>query len=111
MEKPKHGKLIHQNEQWSFQPGTKSTNPSIPLPEFATTFHDLIATHQITCGHPNFAKIIKAKENYEFSNLVARHVSAKGLSSHDVPTLINHKNLPENDRQIWHNAYKEEYDG
>ena len=43
--------------------------------------------------------------------MVAKHVSAKGLTSYDVPTLINHKNLPPQDRKIWHEAYKEEYDG
>ena len=43
-------------------------------------------------------------------NVLANHVSAKGLTSRDVPSLIEHKLLPKGDRIIWNSAYDEEYD-
>ena len=37
MEKPRHGKLLCDNNVWSFHPGRKETNPAISLPEFVIT--------------------------------------------------------------------------
>ena len=71
----------------------------------------LINTHQIFKGHPHFTKLIQAKQNYFLSNTVAKHVSAAGLTSTDVPTLLQHKNLKPNDKKIWDAAYEEEYFG
>ena len=43
--------------------------------------------------------------------ILANHISAKGLTSTDVPTLIQHKLLNKINRKIWNDAYFEEYDG
>ena len=111
MDKPKHGYLIKQGDEFRFRPGHKTTNVYIPLPNFESTVMNLIETHQIFQGHPHFKKIMQAKQTYLLSKTVARHVSAAGLTSSDVPTLLQHKNLSQGDKQIWDNAYAEEYFG
>ena len=52
------------------------------------------------------ARVLRAK-----SNIIARHVSAKGLSSLQEPTLYKHHNLPPADKLIWDRSYTEEYNG
>ena len=52
------------------------------------------------------AHIMRAK-----SNIIARHVSAKGLSSPIEAPLCKHHKLPKEDRENRDASYKEEYDG
>ena len=111
MDKPKHGYLVQQNNQHFFRPGHKTTNTLIPLPHFDSQALHLIHTHQLFKGHPHFTKLIQAKQNYFLSNTVAKHVSTAGLTSTDVPTLLQHKNLTPGDKKIWDAAYEEEYFG
>ena len=111
MDKPKHGYMVKQDNEYFFRPGHKTTNTLISLPQFESLAMHLINTHQIFKGHPHFTKLIQAKQNYLLSNTVAKHVSAAGLTSTDVPTLLQHKNLKPNDKKIWDAAYEEEYFG
>jgi len=111
MHKPKHGYLIKVDTKWKFRPGSKATNVPIDLPDLEAQAIQLVATHQIFKGHPHFARIHQMKNNYLLSSAIAKHVSAANLTSHDVPTLIQHKLLCPEDKQIWDNAYAEEYFG
>jgi len=111
MPTPKHGTLLKQNNVWKFRPGNRITNKSIDIPDFDSQFHNLLETHQIFRGQPSYRKLQSAKSSLTLGKVVARHVSAKGLSSHDVPTLVKHKRLNSNDKLIWDAAYSEEYFG
>ena len=108
---PKHGYLVRESNQWHFRPGHRKTNPTTPLENFDQTFHSLMNSHQLFRGHPSYRKIIQAKSSLVLGKAIAKHVSAKGLSSHDVPTLIHHKRMKKNDKDIWDSAYAEEYFG
>ena len=59
-------------------------------------------------GYPSYKKIEQMLQSRYIGSIIANHVSAKGLSSHHVPHLIEHKLLNSNDRKIWSEAYKEE---
>jgi len=111
MSKPKHGYLIKVDTSWKFRPGSKATNIPIDLPDLEARALHLITTHQIFKGHPHFSRIHQMKNNYLLTSAIAKHVSAANLTSHDVPTLIQHKLLCPEDKQIWDNAYSEEYFG
>jgi len=56
-------------------------------------------------------QVLLNKSSKTLSKIIANHVSAKGLESHDVPTLLSHKKMSSNDRKIWDAAYAEEYFG
>jgi len=109
--RPQHGTILKSNDKWYFRPGSKVTNPAIELTQFEPNARHLIQSHQIFQGHPPFSRIILAKQTFDLSNAVAKHVSAASLSSSDVPTLINHCKLSENDKKVWDAAYAEEYMG
>ena len=109
--KPKHGTLIHDNKMWYFRPGTKTTNIPTPLPNLEQTIHQLIQTFEISKGHKPFKEILQAKRLHNAARAIARHVSAKTLTSRDAPTLKNHNKLNKQDKTIWDAAYAEEYYG
>ena len=44
------------------------------------------------------------------ANIVARHVSAKGLHVAEAPFLLRHHQLHPQDKQKWDDVYDEEYD-
>lgn len=44
------------------------------------------------------------------SNIITKHISARNLTSEEVPTLLKHHLLNANDKAIWNDAYYEEYD-
>ena len=66
---------------------------------------------QLHKGHPPYKKLEQLLQSRYIGSIVASHVSAKGLSSHHVPHLIEHKLLNKKDKQIWNAAYREEYYG
>ena len=111
MQRPKHGYLIKVDSEWKFRPGSKITNIPIHLPDLEANLISMIQSHQIFSGHPHFARIHQMKNNYLLTSGIAKHVSAANLTSQDVPTLIQHKLLCQTDKQIWDNAYAEEYFG
>ena len=111
MKRPRQGYLIHNNKHWQFRPGHALTNKPIDLPDLEQQIYDLIETSQLFKGHLPFPKVIQARQSSNFSSAFARHISAKGLTSLDVPTLLQHKHLNPNDKAIWDSAYAEEYYG
>jgi len=111
MSRPKHGTITKINEEWHFKPGTRVSNKPIHLEHFEQNMHDLIRTALLQKGHPNFTKVYQLRSSYSMSKIVAKHVAAKGFQCFDPPTLSQHKNLSQNDKRIWDEAYAEEYIG
>ena len=56
---------------------------------------------QLFKGHPAYKKIEKLLQSRYIGSIIANHVCVKCLSTHDVPTLIQHKLLKPGDRKIW----------
>ena len=56
-------------------------------------------------------KCVNARNVRAISNVVARHVSAKGLDLLKTPLLSKHHLLSANDKNLWDAAYEEEYRG
>ena len=110
MVKPKRGLLIFKDHEWYFRHG-KSNTTSIHLPDFYSTAHQLVQNHQLIEGHPKNKTISHIIKQRELTSIIAKHVSAKNLTTEDVPSLLQHCLLNDNDRKIWDDAYAEEYFG
>jgi len=111
MTQPSHGKITYNGNNWSFVPQNQTTNSIVNFQHFDRDIHHLIQTFQLFKNHVPFWKIWQAKSSFNLGKIVARHVSARGLSSADVPSLINHNKLNPQDKEIWNAAYSEEYYG
>ena len=106
MPKPKHGFLLFHNNEYYFRNGKHTSDPYTHLPDFLSTVRNLINTKQLFQGHPRYKPLIEGRINAYIAQLFAYHVSARGLSSEDVSTLLHHANLPPVDRKIWNKALK-----
>ena len=111
MTKPKHGYILYHNNEYYFRHGKRSNDPYSHLPDFTNTAHELIHNKQLFQGHPRYKPLIQGRFTAFFSNIIANHVSAAGLTSEDVPSLLVHPKLNETDQFIWNSAYSEEYHG
>ena len=111
MKKPLRGLLILKDNEWYFRHGTKSTNNSIHLPDFYSNAHDLTKTNQLFEGQPKNKNLSSIIQQRELGQTIAKHVSAANLTTEDVPSLLQHRLLNDNDRKIWDSAYAEEYFG
>ena len=107
--------FFSKNNEWSFRYGKSDNNKPIPLPDFYSHAHTLQQSLKLFQGHPKDKSINKLCQQHIFSNAIAKfiskHVSARGLTSENVPTLIQHKFLNANNKRIWDDAYSEEYQG
>ena len=110
-DKYQHGTLLKEQNQYFFYPGRSDKNPTTHLPDFDTRAVYMIRDLLLYRGHPKYSKINAQLQSRYIGKVVSNHVSARGLTSRDVPTLIQHKLLPETDRKIWDAAYKEEHFG
>ena len=106
-----HGKIHIVNDQFFFKPGRSDKNPSYHLPDFQTRAIYMLRDMSLFKGHPPYKRIEQQRQSRFVGSIVAAHVSARGLSSHHVPHLIEHKRLKPSDKKIWDAAYREEYDG
>ena len=107
MTTPKQGFFLHlQDEEWIFQPGQKPGNRAtlLELPDFKEIAQSMVNNKKLFNGWKNKNMVITAC-------IIARHVSATGLSSLQEPTLYKHHNLPPADKLIWDRSYTEEYNG
>ena len=111
MPRPQRGRLVNKNDTWYFRPGYKDSNKLLEIPNFIKNLNELLNTKCIQKGHISIQQALLDRSSHALSNIIARHVSATGLQSHDVPTLLQHHKLSENDRKIWHAAYEEEFYG
>ena len=58
------------------------------------------------------ARHVRITSNILTHKIVARHISAKELISHEAPiSLLKHSKLHPHDKQIWDKSYEEEYRG
>lgn len=111
MQKPKHGYILHYHNEYYFRHGSKSNDPYTHLPDFESTAYELINSKQLFPGHPKYKPLIEGRINTILSDTIANHISAAGLTSEDVPSLIDHYKLHPTDQKIWKSAYSEEYFG
>ena len=110
MTEPCQGKLFH-DQIWRFIPNNRIKHTSITFPNLERDLMNLLQTFQIFSGHVPAWKVWQTRSTFNMGNIFARHVSANGLTSHDVPNLIHHSRLNEKDKSIWDAAYSEEYYG
>ena len=111
---PKQGYIIHSATipgEWEFILGRKKNNPSIPLPNFAQNINSMITNKKLFKGWRNLRLASTARLLRALSNAYCRHVSAEKLSILKAPSLLKHDQLPEIDKLLWDEAYKEEYEG
>ncbi len=114
MQKPKHGKLYKNSMlEWVFCPGnSKDISNGIVLSDLSATIQHLLNPGQIFKGHAKFKRVYSARAQIQLRDCVLCHVSAHGLSSLIVPSsLKSHSKLSSSDKNIWDDAYFEEYDG
>jgi len=111
MSKPSHGKMkLSSTEEWHFYPG-RSTE-GILLQDLAANIQQLLDTGQLFKGHSKFKNVYDTRSQIGLKVCVLRHVSAHGLQSLLAPTSLRaHHKLSSNDKEIWDEAYAEEYDG
>jgi len=110
MTEPCQGKLFYDNI-WRFIPNNRIKHHSINFPYLERDLLHLLQTFQCFSGHVPAWKVWQTRTTFNMGNIFARHVSANGLTSQDVPNLIHHSRLNEKDRSIWDAAYSEEYYG
>ena len=116
MPSPLQGKLHKSsNNEWSFIPGRKtpSNKPPIDLPNFSNGYaRHLTTSKQLMKGYQRKATIIKQQQLQIATSPLALHVSAVNLHSHLSPSsLKHHQILHPDDKEIWDEAYREEYEG
>jgi hypothetical protein len=114
MVKPRHGRLYKNSaDGWGFCAGNRS-DPSqgTVLPDLLANCHMLLDTGQLFKGHAKFPRVYQARHQCQLKSCVLRHVSAYGLHSLVPPTSLKaHSTMISTDKQIWDDAYSEEYEG
>ena len=114
MPKAKQGHIIQQDGLWKFLPGRKLTSKQKPqdLPQFEEYINQWITDRFIQKGFHKQAFMQSQRDLYSNKNILALHVSATGLINKNSPSsLKQHQNLHPTDKQIWDDAYREEYQG
>ena len=112
MPKPRRGLLKrHQDNNWYFHFGRTNRTEPVLLEHFHRDGLELIQQGFLIRGHPSFNKIIANRNSNTFKDSVARHVSAANLKNLDIPTLLQMQSMEEGDKQLWKQAYDEEFYG
>lgn len=107
----KHRTLVKFKSTWHFKLGTSIRNKLIPLPNLARNAIYIVHSFQFAHSHVNFKQLMNSRAHGAIHSIVACHVSATGLTSDDVPTLLQQRHLNPTDKAIWDAAYAEEFDG
>ena len=118
MPKSKQGILHHEDGEWKFLPGRRhpNNNKPIALPNFDTVAESMINNKKLFRGwrtdhFVKTARRVRLTSNLIAHQIMARKVSAKDLHLLEAPSLLKHNKLHPNDKKIWDNSYKEEYQG
>jgi deoxyuridine 5'-triphosphate nucleotidohydrolase len=112
MTKPKRGLLkLHGDNEWHFHFGRHNKTTPVLLKHFHRDGLQLICQNKLIRGHPPFHKIYEERQSEIFRESVARHISAASLKDLDAPTLLQMHSLSNHDKQLWKQAYDEEYFG
>ena len=114
VQEPKQGYFCQNtDESWYFKPGkikSAKTKP-IPLNDFDTLATSLVTNKKLFQGWKHRCTVLTARSMRAKSNVIAKHVSARGLNNLIKLSLTKHHLLNVNDKDIWDHLYKEEYDG
>ena len=111
---PKQGYIIHSPtipREWEFILGRKKTNPLIPIPNFEQDLNSLIENKKLFKGWRNLRLASTARLLRAISNVYCHHISAEKLTILKAPSLLKHDQLPNIDKLLWDESYKEEYEG
>ena len=111
MPKSIKGHLVYLNQEWYIKSDKRDDSTILHLPGFYSTARSHCEKLHLFSGHPRYKTIKNLRAALQFSTMIAKHVSARGLTSEDVPTLLHHHHLNRNDNKIWDSAYDEEYFG
>ena len=111
---PKQGYIIHSPTipgEWEFILGRKKTNLSIPIPNFEQDLNSVIENKKLFKGWRNLCLASTARLLQAISNMYCHHISAEKLTILKAPSLLKYEQLPEIDKLLWDESYKEEYKG
>jgi hypothetical protein len=114
MSKPRHGKLrLDSSANWVFTPGNSmDISQGILLDDLVANCQRLLDTGQLFKGHTKFRRVYNVRTQIQLRDAVLRHVSAHDLTSLIAPVFLrSHNEMTETDKQIWDDAYFEEFDG
>ncbi len=118
MTQPKQGYLSNEGGTWTFIVGrSKSSDRKIDLTDDMENMRSMILNKKLFEGWKKHSVVLHARHVRATSNIlaeliVARKVSAKGLVDMNAPTsLLKHKFMVENDKKIWDESYRQEYQG
>jgi hypothetical protein len=114
---PKRGFLKYRNSEWSFIPGTTRKKKAIPLPQFSQSAESLLQDKKLFQGWKSKRTVATARKVQTTANILAnlihcRKVSAATLHHMQAPSsLKQHLNMTDNDKSIWDESYRQEYQG
>ena len=118
MPKSKQGILHHEDGEWTFLPGRRhpNNNKAIALPNFQTVAESMINNKKLFRGwrtdhFVKTARRVRLTSNLIAHQIMARKVSAKDLHLLEAPSLLKHNKLHPDDKRIWDESYREEYQG
>jgi hypothetical protein len=115
MSKLRHGKLFQNpsDNEWVFCPGTTTDiTKGTTLSNLSATCQNLLDTGQLFRGHTKFRRVYQTRNQVQLRDSVLRHVTAHGLSSFVAPVSLKQiSKMSQNDQDIWHAVYDEEFDG
>ena len=108
IKRPQRGKLLFEANKWYFRHGYKETNDKIELPQFHENQQKYIDDGSLYKGHISIQQVVLNKSSKTLSTIVERYILTTVLQSHDVPTLLSHSKMLQNNKHIWDQAYAEE---
>ncbi len=119
MPKPKQGFILNKGGKWYFNQGRKQQpeNAHELIANDIQQLRSLIQNKKLFQGWKTASYCVSARRIRATSNLVAelfisRKVSAKGLIKMEAPaSLLKHQYLHPNDKKIWDESYRQEYQG
>jgi hypothetical protein len=114
MSKPRHGKLRQDSsDHLVFTPGNSSNvSQGILLDDLVANVQNLLDTGQLFKWHTKFQCVYNTQTQVQLKDSILHHVSAHGLTSLIAPvSLCSHATMNDTDKQIWNDAYSEEFNG
>ncbi len=119
MARSKQGRITRKEGKWYFCPGRspKSEDTHQLIADDLEQLRSLIINRKLFYGWKTHtfcaaARRIRATSNLVAELIISRKVSAKGLMKMEAPaSLLKHQQLHPNDKKIWDESYRQEYQG
>ena len=116
MPTPKQGFLQFSDTKWHFIPGRTKKNPPVELANFEELAESMIENKKMFKGWTRHkivetARRVRITSNLLAANIINRKVSAANLHLLQAPTLLKHHLLHPEDKAIWDEAYRQEWQG